>query len=72
MKRCVMRGIKWLTIFNVKVTAKAYIIKMRLFFTISSKTVAPFATKLDFIVQHHKPECPVKKMDRCHSNGSKY
>ena len=36
----------------------------------------PFATKLDLIVEHHMPECPVEKWDYCiqdqgHSEGSK-
>ena len=35
-----------------------------------------FATKLGFIVQHHKLDCPVEKWDYCiqgqgHSKGSK-
>ena len=35
-----------------------------------------FVTKLGVVMQHHKPECPVKKLDYCiqgqgHSEGSK-
>ena len=29
------------------------------------ETAGPFATKLDLIVQHHKPECPVGKLGHC-------
>ena len=39
-------------------------------------TAGPFATRLDLIVQHYKPECTVEKWDYCvqgqgHREGSK-
>ena len=60
----------WFTIFNVKVTVKAY------HFYYILKTTGLFTTKLAVIVQHHKPECPVQKLGYClqdqgHSKGSK-
>ena len=44
----------WSTVLNVKVTARAYIIKIYLLYYIS-KTAGSFATKLALIVQHYKP-----------------
>ena len=45
-------------------------------FTISSKLLVHLQPNLVFVVQHHKPECPVGKWDYCvqgqgHSIGSK-
>ena len=44
-------------------------------FTLSS-TAGSFSTKLGLLVQHHKPECSVEKLDYCvqgqgHSEDSK-
>ena len=58
MRQCAKQK-NWFTIFNVKVTGRAYIINMTIF-TIS-KIAGPFATNLGMIVQHHKLECPVEK-----------
>ena len=65
----------WFTVFNVRVTARAYITKIWLFLLYLLNCWL-FATKLGLIVQDHKPECPVEKWDYCiqgqgHSEGSK-
>ena len=68
---------KWFTIFNVKVTAKAYMNKIWLFllcllncWSICNQTWFDSTASL-----HQKPECPVEKLDycaqgQCHSEGS--
>ena len=53
-QKCVI-GKNWFTFFNVKVTVRAYGYFCYLFYT-----AGPLATKLDLIVQHHRPECPVE------------
>ena len=65
----------WFTVFSVKVTVRAYIIKIWLFL-LYLLNAGQFATKLGLIVQHHKSECLVEKLDYCiqgqgHSEGSK-
>ena len=61
MRRCVVRK-NWFTIFSVKVTARAYVIKIW-HFLLCLLTAGPFATKLSLIVQHHKLQCPAGKWD---------
>ena len=54
----------WFIIFNVKVTARAnklYNQNMTIF-TISSKLLV--GLQLGLIVQHHKPDCTVEKLDK--------
>ena len=65
----------WFTVFNVKVTMRAYISKKWLFLLYLLNCWCPFAARLGFIVQHHKPECPVEQLDFCfqgqgHTKGS--
>ena len=50
-----------------------FVIKIRLFL-LYLPTAGPFATTLDVVVQHYKPECPAEKLDYCvqgqgHSEG---
>ena len=64
----------WFAVFNVKVTARAYIIKIWLLLLYLLNCWS-FATKLCSIVQHHKLECPVEIFYYCiqgqgHSKGS--
>ena len=71
----------WFSVFKVRVTARAYIIKIWLFlqylndsFCYIFGTAVPIAIKLGLIVQHCKLEC-VEKLDYCiygqgHSEGS--
>ena len=56
------------TIFNVKVTARAYMIKIWLFL-LYFLNCGPFATKLGLIVQDHKRKCPVVKKGLLHSRS---
>ena len=44
----------WFAVFKVKVTARAHMIR-----------IWQFATKLDFMVHYHKPECLLKTLDCC-------
>ena len=53
MRWCVMQK-NWFTIFNVKVTARAYIIKIWLFLLYLLT-----CNQTWFDSKHHKPECPV-------------
>ena len=50
----------WFTIFNVKVTTRAYIVKIWLFlqYLINCWSIC---NQTWLVVQHHKPECPVGK-----------
>ena len=64
----------WFTVLNVKVTMRAYTIKILLFllFVLNCWSIS---TKLGLVVQHHKPECSLEKLDYCiqgqgHSKGS--
>ena len=72
MRRCVLQK-NWFFIFNVEVTARAYIIKIWQFLLYLLKCWS--AIKLGLRVQHHKLECPVEELDYCiqgqgHSKGS--
>ena len=63
----------WFTVFNVKVTVRAFMIKIWLFL-LYLLNCCYFATRLGLLVQHHKLECPVRKWDYCiqgqgHSKG---
>ena len=74
MRLCIMQK-NWFIIFNVKVTATAYIIIIWPFL-LYLLTAGLFATKLGLIVEHQKLECPMEKWDYCvegqgHSKGSK-
>ena len=46
-------------IFKVKVTARAYMTVS----TISSKQLVSLESNLILIIQYHKQECPVKRLD---------
>ena len=48
----------WFAVFKVKVTVRVQIIQYDCFWIF--QTAGLFATKLGLIVQHHKPQCPVK------------
>ena len=68
--------IKWGAIFNVTVTVTACIIKHDCFYYIFL-TNDSFATKLNVIVDHHKPKCSAKILDCCiqdqgDSKGSRF
>ena len=74
MRWCVTQKNRF-TIFNVKVTGRAYIIKIWLF-QLYLLNCWFICNQTGFKRQHHKPECPVKKMGYCvkgqgHSKDSK-
>ena len=52
----------WLAVFKVNVTVKNNIMKIWLFFICIIWTADPFATKLSFLLQHHKVNCLVKRL----------
>ena len=55
---------KRFAIFKVKVTARAHVIKIQIFYYIF-QTAGPFATKLGLVVQHYKSECSAEKLGYC-------
>ena len=67
MRRCIMRK-NWCTVFNVKVTVRACVIKYDYFYYILL-TVSPFAAKLGLIIQHYELEGPVEKIGLLHSRS---
>ena len=74
MSQSVMQK-NWFTVFNVKVTARAYLFKIWLFLLYLLNCWS-ICNQLGLIVQHHKLERPVEKWDFCiqgqgHSKGSK-
>ena len=52
----------WFTVFNIKVTARAYIIKNMTISAVPYKLLVGLQPNC-LIVQNHKLECPVEKWD---------
>ena len=64
MSQSVMQE-NWLAVFKVKVKARAYVIKTWLYDLLYLLNAGPLAAKLGLIIQHHKPEHSVQKLDYC-------